>query len=127
MQSRRCYHRVSSQLCSRNTPGGTAKTADVLIGISVSVAPRGNTHIAWWNSFRSLLDAAADATSPLKVAHFSAHDVTVMPAQAAFGLWDGKIMSYAAHLVLEMYRPAVPASAPGSATSASTTNTSLLL
>ncbi len=60
---------------------------------------------AWLSELAQLLAAAAAPNPPpLKLAHFSAHDTTVMPALAALGLWDGNLMPYAAHLVLELAR-----------------------
>jgi hypothetical protein len=58
----------------------------------------------WMTALSESLSNAAAGTSSLKFIHWSAHDSTLMPAQATLQLWNGKGMSYAAHMAVELRR-----------------------
>jgi len=58
----------------------------------------------WMTSLSQYLASAVNGTTTIKFAHFSGHDSTVMPALIALQLWDGKMIPYAAHIAVELYR-----------------------
>jgi len=82
-------------------------SAWIYSGIQNSLSKKNTTWVkismaSFVADIRQVLDAAVVGSNDIKMALYSAHDTTVMPLLAAFGVWDGIWPSYASMIRFQL-------------------------